>query len=157
MSFIIPSSYPVSFSNFNWTPVTVGAALLLMLAAWCVPRCGASHWYHGKASTLDDASMVSHPANHVPCFLITGFSNFSPLILHRLASLPYICEGIQFAGVQSASSPIYWIPAFRSDANARNLLQPVGYLHRSHVHIKAFSPFSSAYGPNLLPTSPRSY
>ncbi|KAK9902713.1 hypothetical protein WJX75_003543 [Coccomyxa subellipsoidea] len=64
VSFIIPCSYPVSFSIFNWTPVTVGAALLLVLAAWFVPRCGASHWYHGKASMLDDASMVG-----------TGFSS----------------------------------------------------------------------------------
>jgi hypothetical protein len=107
VSFIIPCSYPVSFSNFNWTPVTVGAALLLVLAAWFVPRCGPSHWYHGKASTLDDASMVSHPASHVPCFLITGFSNFSPLILHRGASLPPTSAGVSNLLVQNLRVALY--------------------------------------------------
>jgi hypothetical protein len=59
VAFIIPTTYPVMFSNFNWTPVTVGIALLIVLGAWFLPKCGALHWYHGKSHTVrEDPKMV---------------------------------------------------------------------------------------------------
>jgi hypothetical protein len=56
--FALPRELPVTWENLNWTPVTVGVALLVMLAAWYMPACGVRHWYHGKAHTLEDPSEV---------------------------------------------------------------------------------------------------
>lgn len=58
VAFIIPTNYPVSYSNFNWTPVTVGVALIVVVSAWYLPKLGATHWYAGKSHTLDDESGV---------------------------------------------------------------------------------------------------
>lgn len=55
----MPTSYPVALGNFNWTPVTLGAALLAVLVGWFMPRYGAAKWYHGKSHTLADDTAVS--------------------------------------------------------------------------------------------------
>ena len=57
----MPTSYPVDISNINWTPVTVGAALLLVLGGWYLPWCRVWQCHHGKARTLGCACAVSHP------------------------------------------------------------------------------------------------
>lgn len=56
--FLLPASYPVTTVNLNWTPITVGIVLILVLVAWFLPKYGARHWYRGKAHTLDDAVIV---------------------------------------------------------------------------------------------------
>ena len=55
---MLPRELPVTWENLNWTPVTVGVALAVMLAAWYLPACGVRLWYHGKAHTLPDARPV---------------------------------------------------------------------------------------------------
>ena len=54
--FALPRQLPVTWLNLNWTPVTVGVALIVMLGAWFLPFCGVRHWYHGKAHTLEDST-----------------------------------------------------------------------------------------------------
>ena len=56
--FALPRQLPVTWLNLNWTPVTVGVALCVMVGAWFLPLCGVRHWYHGKAHTLEDRSLV---------------------------------------------------------------------------------------------------
>lgn len=58
MAFVLPTAYPVSILNFNWSPVTIVLVLSVVLAAWYMPCFGARHWYHGKAHTLEDTSVV---------------------------------------------------------------------------------------------------
>ncbi|CAL8466365.1 g5901 [Coccomyxa elongata] len=63
VSFIMPTSYPVALENFNWTPVTLGAALLAVLVGWFMPHYGAAKWYHGKSHTLaDDTARGTGPS-----------------------------------------------------------------------------------------------
>ena len=50
----MPTALPVTTANLNWTPVTVGAVLVVVLSAWWLPGWGARHWYLGKAHTLED-------------------------------------------------------------------------------------------------------
>ena len=57
--FALPRQLPVTWLNLNWTPVTVGVALAVMLGAWFLPFCGVRHWYHGKAHTVEDTTPVS--------------------------------------------------------------------------------------------------
>jgi hypothetical protein len=55
---VLPVAYPVSLANFNWTCVMVALVLAIVLAAWYMPGVGAREWYHGKAHTLEDSSVV---------------------------------------------------------------------------------------------------
>ncbi len=52
-AFILPTIYPVSYDNLNWTCVTVGAVIIGVMIAWFLPKFGARHWYHGKSHTLE--------------------------------------------------------------------------------------------------------
>ena len=65
VAFTLPTTLPVNSSNLNWTPVTVGVAMTVVLCAWFMPRWGARHWYHGKAHTLEDTRVVSCLAWHL--------------------------------------------------------------------------------------------
>ncbi|KAK9902831.1 hypothetical protein WJX75_007886 [Coccomyxa subellipsoidea] len=53
VSFILPTTYPISYENLNWTCATVGAVIIGVLASWFTPQIGARHWYHGKSHTLE--------------------------------------------------------------------------------------------------------
>lgn len=64
VAFVLPVAYPVNLANFNWTPVTVALVLAGVLLAWFAPGCGARQWYHGKAHTLEDTSVVRGVASH---------------------------------------------------------------------------------------------
>ncbi|EIE25067.1 amino acid transporter [Coccomyxa subellipsoidea C-169] len=57
--FALPTIYPVDVTTLNWTPVMLGLVIVGVLISWYLPRCGARHWYHGKAHTLEDANVVS--------------------------------------------------------------------------------------------------
>lgn len=48
---ILPSQLPVTTDNLNWTPITVGIALVVIFAAWYLPYWGARHWYSGTRRT----------------------------------------------------------------------------------------------------------
>ena len=58
---IIPTAFPVTAQNLNWTIVVVGLVLVLVLVAWCFPVWGARRWYRGKAHTLPNANVVRSP------------------------------------------------------------------------------------------------
>ena len=62
VAFVLPTSYPVNIANLNWTPVTVALVLAGVLLAWFAPGCGARLWYHGKAHTLENTSVVRVPS-----------------------------------------------------------------------------------------------
>lgn len=64
---MLPTVYPVNVTTLNWTPVVLGLVLTLVLVAWYVPRCGARHWYHGKAHTLDDENVVRGVPSQPAC------------------------------------------------------------------------------------------
>ncbi|EIE25066.1 putative GABA-specific permease [Coccomyxa subellipsoidea C-169] len=57
--FLLPTSYPVTDANLNWTPVTVGIVMAAVLVAWYLPKYGAATWYRGKSHTLPDKVIVS--------------------------------------------------------------------------------------------------
>jgi hypothetical protein len=60
--FVMPDTYPVTLRNLNYSPVAVGLALILLLAAWFFPVYGVGRWFRGKAHTLKDANLVrAHP------------------------------------------------------------------------------------------------
>ncbi len=91
VAFVLPTEYPVSTVNFNWTPVTVALVLAGVLAVWYAPCCGARRWYHGKAHTLEDAS--EQP-------MVRGVPVFS------LKALSFLyCSDPNFACMQNFSSP----------------------------------------------------
>lgn len=54
----MPDTYPVTLRNLNYSPVAVGLALILLLAAWFFPKYGVGRWFRGKAHTLKDANLV---------------------------------------------------------------------------------------------------
>ncbi|KAK9908831.1 hypothetical protein WJX75_003486 [Coccomyxa subellipsoidea] len=55
--FVMPDTYPVTLRNLNYSPVAVGLALILLLAAWFFPVYGVGRWFRGKAHTLKDANL----------------------------------------------------------------------------------------------------
>jgi hypothetical protein len=59
--FVLPTFYPVDAATLNWTPVMLGLVIVLVLTSWFMPRCGARHWYQGKAHTPEDAIVVRAP------------------------------------------------------------------------------------------------
>ena len=59
MVFALPTVYPVSWLNLNWTPVTVGVVLFVVLFSWYLPGWGARQWYLGKGHTKEDAGVAS--------------------------------------------------------------------------------------------------
>ena len=66
VAFTLPTVLPVSSSNLNWTPVTVGVAMSVVLGAWFFPKWGARTWYHGKAHTLEEETRVVSPLALAP-------------------------------------------------------------------------------------------
>ena len=62
----MPTTYPVSSTNLNWTPVTVGIVLAVVLGAWFAPGCGAARWYQGKSHTLESFHDVVRPRRSPP-------------------------------------------------------------------------------------------
>lgn len=66
VAFTLPTVLPVSSSNLNWTPVTVGVAMSVVLGAWFFPKWGARTWYHGKAHTLEEETRVVSPLTPAP-------------------------------------------------------------------------------------------
>ena len=54
----MPDTYPVTLRNLNYSPIAVGLALILLLAAWFFPVYGVERWFRGKAHTLKDANLV---------------------------------------------------------------------------------------------------
>ncbi len=58
IAFALPTAYPITPLDLNWTPVTVGVAMSIVLFVWFLPAVGARHWYHGKAHTLEDEGVV---------------------------------------------------------------------------------------------------
>lgn len=57
VAFVLPVAYHVDLTNFNWTPLVLAFCLAAVLFAWFAPGCGARHWYHGKAHTLESTSV----------------------------------------------------------------------------------------------------
>ena len=53
ISFILPTVYPVTYANLNWTCAMVGVVIIGVLGAWFAPTIGARHWYTGKSHTLE--------------------------------------------------------------------------------------------------------
>ena len=41
---LLPTQLPVDPNNMNYTCVTVGAVMILVIAAWYLPFWGAKHW-----------------------------------------------------------------------------------------------------------------
>lgn len=50
---IIPTSFPVTLGNMNWTIVIVGIVLALCMLTWFFPLGGA-RWHTGKAHRAGD-------------------------------------------------------------------------------------------------------
>lgn len=71
-AFIVPNMYPVTSTNLNWTPVTVGIVLAVVLGAWFLPGCGAAHWYQGKSHTLEEFHDVVRVPSRLTRRLTTG-------------------------------------------------------------------------------------
>lgn len=69
VAFILPTVYPISSDNFNWTCVTVGAVIIGVLGAWFAPKIGARNWYTGKSHTLESR----HDVVRAHCMLIIVF------------------------------------------------------------------------------------
>lgn len=47
---MLPTAYPISRDNFNYTPVAVGSVLVLSLAHWVLD---AHKWFKGPVRNID--------------------------------------------------------------------------------------------------------
>ncbi|KAK9902829.1 hypothetical protein WJX75_007746 [Coccomyxa subellipsoidea] len=66
ISFILPTVYPVTYANLNWTCATVGVVIIGVLGAWFAPTIGARHWYTGKSHTLESRHDVGSDGDSIP-------------------------------------------------------------------------------------------
>ena len=53
----------------------LGLVIVGVLFSWYMPRCGARHWYHGKAHTLEDADVVSPFPGYLIGFIVGNWSS----------------------------------------------------------------------------------
>ena len=74
---MLPVAYHVDLTNFNWTPLVLAFCLAAVLFAWFAPGCGARHWYHGKAHTLESTS-VPPVVRGVPSMLLHACMHQGP-------------------------------------------------------------------------------
>ncbi|BDA51279.1 Amino-acid permease BAT1 homolog [Coccomyxa sp. Obi] len=113
VSFIMPTSYPVALESFNWTPVTLGAALLAVLVGWFMPRYGAAVWYHGKTHTLiDDTARGAGPNGGGPKQqgVHTGAHTRARLTLYDLLEDTLAKEATLMTGVARTRLPVVTCP-----------------------------------------------
>ena len=59
---MLPTSYPVDFTNFNYAPISVAVAVAIICLAWYLPKFGArSAFLEGTSRLAASASgKVSH-------------------------------------------------------------------------------------------------
>ena len=53
---LLPTQLPVDPNNMNYTCVTVGAVMILVMSAWYLPFWGARNWVSLKVSLLRHCS-----------------------------------------------------------------------------------------------------
>ena len=60
VAFMLPTAYPITFATFNYAPVSVAVAIIIICLAWCLPRYGAR-----RAFLEGTRSLKSNPSAKV--------------------------------------------------------------------------------------------
>ncbi|CAL5222699.1 g5101 [Coccomyxa viridis] len=106
---LLPTQLPVDPNNMNYTCVTVGAVMILVIAAWYLPFWGAKHWYipkrHLQQAALPKPAARTLRSKHLP----PGSSRPSPSN-SRSSSLIHVASVDSLPSVpslESQASPPY--------------------------------------------------
>ena len=63
VAFMLPTSYPIDFANFNYAPISVAVAVAIICLAWYFPKIGARSAFLEGSRCL--AASASNKVRHV--------------------------------------------------------------------------------------------